>query len=267
MKVLRYRGETLTLAATVTTAQVLGAPPEMNMVEVEVPSTTKENISLLFCPKLYRVVFYDASAAAGSQYIDLTSNLVDRNTSTSTGTTLDAWATGDALYVGVELVRFRGLNVDAGNLHTGDASVMTGKFWNGSAWTNATISDGTLSGGKTLAQDGLITWTVPTTWVARTLPLDSPKITIPCYWMQFTVSVALDADISLVQLTAMANTTLNSATADAEGIDYVLLQSNAQSLPPYRYYYDPERVGGIEMKSTSITSAANVNWYLCKGGY
>ena len=258
MKIAHMRGETLTLATTVGYSQVLGAPPGANMLEVEVPSATKENISLLLTPKLRHIWYYDDSAT--DKYTNFTKEFSDRNTSTGSGTSLNTFATADFIYFG-GYRRFRGLAVNVANTN-GTGSVATVKYWDGTAWTDITATDGTISGAQTLGQDGLITWTVPTDWTTTTV-----NGVADLYWVRYSVGTALDATVSIIEVYSLANLTLNSTNTDAEGQDYVLLQSNAQSLPPYRYYFDSERYGGVEMKSASITSAANLNWYTCVGGY
>lgn len=254
-KILRHRGETVTLAATgsIGWAQTRGIPPGMNMVEIEAPSTTKENILVALSPKIVKVWFYDASATS---YIDLTAALTDRNTSTASGTNLNEMQTADFLYVGCA-DRYRGLSVDVANTNSAGTAAALVTFWNGTIWTNITPTDGTFST-MTLAQDGLITWTVPTTWVKTTVNSEPSSL----YWTRYAVSAALaDTSVSIAELVSLANLTLNSGDTDAEGIDRFLLQSNAQSLPPYCYRFDSEVFGGIELTSISITSAANVNWY------
>jgi len=79
----------------------------------------------------------------------------------------DVFANGGAIYVGSH-VPFRGVAVTNGNANT-NASVLTVNYWNG-AWTGVSgFTDGTSSGGKTQAQSGLVTWTVPTDWKAQFL--------------------------------------------------------------------------------------------------
>lgn len=102
---------------------------------------------------------------------------------------MDTAANENYLYAGCH-IPFGGLRVDVGAAN-GTASVMTAQYWNGNTWVAVTISDGTASGGATLAVDGDITWTAPTNW-ART-PLDRRNL----YWIRFKVSVQLDSEVEL----------------------------------------------------------------------
>lgn len=251
MKILRYRGETITLATTVGFSQTLGIPPGMNALRLEVPSATLENISLALTPKIRAVQFYDDSAAA---YTDLTAALTDRNTTTGSDSSFNAMQAADYIYVGCPN-RYRGLSIDVANNNSAGTATMAVNFWNGAAWATTTPTDGTFST-MTLTQDGLVTWTVPTTWETTTV-----NGSIPLYFVRINVSANLaDTSVSMAQLVSLANLTLNAATSDAEGIDYMLLQSNNRTLPPYYIGFDVSLFGGIEMKSTSITSAANLTW-------
>lgn len=247
----RIRGETVTLAATIGFNQVRGIPPGCNHLQIHCPSATLENIEVGFGPKIKRIWFYDDSAT--DKFADLTQNLIDRNTSTGSGNSLNSMQTADFLYIGCAR-RFRGVSLDVTNTN-GNAATATWEYWNGSAWTDITATDGTASGGATLAQDGLVTWTVPTDWVSNAVNGQT------LYWARLKVSAALDATVSIVEVTALMNTVLNSANTDAEGYDTAKIRSNNDTLPPFCFPFDMEEFGGVELKSASITSAANLNWF------
>lgn len=254
-KILRHRGETVTLAATgsIGFAQTRGIPPGMNKVEIEVPSATKENILVALSPKIKKIWFYDNSAGT---YTDLTAALTDRNTGTTTGSSLNEMQAADFLYFGCD-ARYRGLSVDVANTNSLGTATAAVTYWNGSAWTTATPTDGTLST-RTLAQDGLITWTVPTDWARTTVNSEPTSL----FWVRYAVSANLtDTSVSIAEVVTLANLTISNDSSDTEGFDRIYMQSNAQSLPPYCIHFDDEIFGGIELTSTSITSAANVNWY------
>lgn len=124
---------------------------------------------------------------------------------------LDTNANGDALWVGSH-IPFRGLvaDVDAAN---GTASVLTGSYWNGSALSDISLTDGTTSGGATFAVDGAITWTVPTDWAAASLvTIAAPGSGIanrglPLYWVKLVVSAAMDSSTTLNSLLARVRST------------------------------------------------------------
>jgi hypothetical protein len=82
---------------------------------------------------------------------------------------------------------------------------LTGAYWNGSAWTSVTITDGTKSGTTTLAQNGDVTFTIPDDWEANTVN------SIETYWIRLDVSVALTPLMSINEITV---TRQNNITAN-----------------------------------------------------
>ena len=263
----RYRGETITLAATVAFATVRGKPHWANYVELEAPSATLEAITVAFTPKIEKVYFYDASLARGSRWNDLTAALTDRNTGTDTSTFLNAMQTGDRLYVGCRR-QFRGLSVDMGGTNAAGTANIVGEYPDQErAWTSLSVTDGT-DATRTLEQDGLITWTVPTAgWLKGTLAHvtglvvdgDDAPVTEGLFWARFRPDAAItDTSVSIDELVALLNATVTGVTIDNEGYDVVRIASGNKG--PYLFPVHPE-IGGIELVSTSITSAALVNWY------
>jgi hypothetical protein len=132
---------------------------------------------------------------------------------------LDTLANGDFLLVGSHLP-FRGVDVDMTASVNANASVLTAKYRKtDGTWADIVATDGTVSAGKTFAQDGQITWTVPTDWAKKTLReiaspapgLAIPYLDEPLYWSRWEVSAALDAST-----TAQAMLALNRSTAYAE---------------------------------------------------
>lgn len=141
---------------------------------------------------------------------------------------LPTFANGGMLLIGSHFP-FRGAyftNVTTNSTN----SVLTVNYWNGSAWASITASDGTASGGKTMAQSGAVSWTVPGAWAAVALKLttgptptftgfpsnvsaDQHRIMVdtPMYWTQWVVSAALDASTSVSEIIPY-----NRATSYAE---------------------------------------------------
>ena len=74
------------------------------------------------------------------------------------------------------------------------AGTMTGKYWNGSAWTAMTVTDNTAAGGKTLAKTGTVTFATTET-IAKPVYLEGYYL----YWYQFTITDG-DATVSRVTL-------------------------------------------------------------------
>lgn len=127
-------------------------------------------------------------------------------------------ALGGYLYVGAH-VPFRGVSVTMTANVNGTASVLSGYYWNGTAWADASVTDGTDNAGATFGQTGNITWTVPTAWAKTSLlGIDSPTpgsdvayYNRPLYWMRFQVSAALDTTTTASQIVS-----LNRSTSYAE---------------------------------------------------
>ena len=151
---------------------------------------------------------------------DYSDEAQDRDATTDVDlSSLGTLANGDYVLVGSHLP-FRGIDIDVDAVNA-NASVLTAKYWNGSAWTDISASDGTASGGATFAQDGQITWTVPASWTKARLreivPASAaavgPTQHEPMYWLRIEVSAALDATttqnawISMPRSTAYAELT------------------------------------------------------------
>ena len=73
----------------------------------------------------------------------------------------------------------------------GNAAVLTGKKWTGTAWASLSITDGTASGGATLAQSGDISWTYDGDMKPRWL------FGKYGYVVRFEVSALLDSEVRL----------------------------------------------------------------------
>lgn len=148
----------------------------------------------------YLTVFKSTDALVTQTNItDYSDNAQDNSTSTDvTLSSLDTLANGDALYVG-SWTPFGGLTVDVDATNS-TASVLTVHYWNGSAWTDISATDGTDNAGATFGQDGSITWTVPAAWASVALQDTATTIirgvgilTAPQYWVRLSVSAALDS--------------------------------------------------------------------------
>lgn len=188
------------------------------------PSGGATRGKFLYCPRGAILKATDKLATAAA-ITDATETLQDGSTSTVLSlNSLDVAANLDFLYVGCH-VPFRGANIDVVNTN-GTASVLTVKYWNGTAWADITATDGTVSGGATLAVDGSVTWTVPADWVAGPLgsiaiggsagiadtTLNVGRHMMPFYWTRWEVSVQLDATVSIAHMLLLNK----SATAYAE---------------------------------------------------
>lgn len=73
-----------------------------------------------------------------------------------------------------------------------NAATLAVHFWNGTAWTAVSnLSDGTASGGATLAQSGSVTFDYPSGWTANTVDSTSG------YHLRVSVSAAMSATTSV----------------------------------------------------------------------
>jgi hypothetical protein len=86
----------------------------------------------------------------------------------------------DAAYFGAYLP-FNAIKVDIGTAGNYVATTVW-EYWNGSAWTALTVTDGTVSGGLTFAQDGVVSFSEPSDWA--TVAVDSTTM----YWVRCRVS-------------------------------------------------------------------------------
>lgn len=157
----------------------------------------------------------DLLAAIGN-LTDASENCQDGLTATVLNlNSLDTLANSDAVYVGVHLP-IRGLRVIIGNTN-GNAATLTVTYWNGTAWTDISATDGTASGGATFGQTGNITWTIPTTWQKASLasifgtlgtammaPAVQPaSLVTPYLWLRLETSAAFDATVTATGLFAL----------------------------------------------------------------
>ena len=69
-----------------------------------------------------------------------------------------------------------------------------------------------------------------------------------------------DTSVTLAELTALFNDTLNVLTLDNEGQSAIRILSHAGGMQPYRIPLDTDRYGSIELVSATLTSAAHINW-------
>jgi hypothetical protein len=143
---------------------------------------------------------------------------------------LKSLANGGAIYVGSH-VPFRALRSVTVGANTGSASTILVEYWNGSTWVDISATDGSTTGGKTFAQSGDITWTIPAAWakkelyeIFRTLytPCVGPFVysSIPLYWLRISVSVVLSATVTLSSLMALNRSTAYAELLSSLGLEF-----------------------------------------------
>ena len=238
-------GESLTFA---TGNLVRAMNAARGAVAVEVRGTTLASAGWNFTPRLAKAFKF---TAVGSVYRDDTLTLSERGTNT-TVTYNSMVATNDFLYVGVE-VPFRGAYVNLVNAN-GTASVLSGFYWDGATWTGLTETDGTTSGGATLAIDNAITWTVPTDWTTT-----SVNGSAQLFWVRFNSDGGTDSATSLAEVIPLP--IQPSVSSAVGGADLPILVGSAAAAN--MYYFDTDLIGGIELTEAN-TGVIRVEW-LCAG--
>lgn len=238
-------------AALTTTASRTLLPAGTKIVQL-IPRNFSTAVVARFATCPYITVLKTADAL--STFTDYSAEANDADTSTVVDlSSLDTYANSDAVYIGAH-VPFRGLAVDMSAAVNANASVLTAYYWNGSAWTDTSATDGTASGGATFAQDGNITWTVPTAWTmtgladANGLAKGTGMYTEPMYWIQLRVSAALDSTTTLSSIIALPR-----STSYAELINTTPLEFGVNS--------GPGGVAAIEHLTDAGTANLIINCY------
>jgi hypothetical protein len=175
----------------------------------------------------------------------------------------------DYLYLGLA-EKARGLAIDMDGTNAQGTAAMNVGLWTGGGWVTyntagLTLTDGTFTT-CTFGQDGLVTWTVPTDMVtarlADTGALANPPDTERLYWLRLSVSTALtDTSVTIDSIVALMSDRINQADGSQTDLDEVYISSVAGGGHLYEFEIDSNVIGGVELTSASITSAANINYY------
>lgn len=222
------RGGTSTGVALSTTAAYIPIPKATKYLSLTPRDFTTGVVARVgLCPWALVLKTTDS----GATLTDYSSEAQDGSTATSVVlSSIGTAAQGDFLYVGCH-VPFRGANIDI-DAANGTASTLTVEYWDGSAWTGITATDGTGSGGASMAVDGSVTWTVPTDWAPTGLLVTGdftaslPGTGNKYYWTRWEWSVALDSSTTLDHLIC-----LPQSTAYAELVTGQTLETGIQFGP------------------------------------
>jgi hypothetical protein len=239
-------GETLSLSTTLAS---LGIPPNVYQAMLYGPSS---DFRMNLNPAIKDVYFYDASADAGSRYSSQTINLLDRSTSTGTGTAMDAATTSDYLYICLEEPA-AGIRVVIGAANGNTSTLLAEYRQNDDSWTSLSATDGTVSSGDTLAVTGSITWTAVTNWKRGQLggpndPFDTTNADAPTtngMWMRLSWNGALDSDTEIDSLWALNNDTKRGYFRTGQ---------------EYKISFDRRVLGSIECILASGTDTLQITW-------
>ena len=200
----RSLGESVAGATTAALATTTQKPGWAHVARI----TADADSGYLLCPELRKLWVYENGAGS---YTDYTDEAKDKDTTTKV--ILDSLDTDDYVYFGAD-EPFRGIAVDIG-AGNDTASALTVELSDGDGtWSSVSDTDGTNVAGDTLKQDGLITWTPPSTWVEDTVNGLSKL-----FWARLSVSVALDTEVEVNSFTLLNRETVaahfDTATAGA----------------------------------------------------
>jgi hypothetical protein len=206
--VVEFYGESITADAT--TLKVLGVP--ISADELMLYCSSKET-RVQTSPVISQCL---VTADSGVTFSNYTQQTKDRDTGTVVVLdSLDTAANGDYFYLAA-INKFAGAWLDIGAAN-GTVSTLSGYYWNGTAWADASITDGTKSGTTTLAQDGNITWTPASAWAKTTLNGMSGL-----YVIRFQVSVQLDDEVEVDQIFLLPDVTTNPGGYFNAATDYIM---------------------------------------------
>lgn len=251
-------GAPLTVSATTNVNAYTAFYPGTQFVElVGRAYSTAVVIQYAFNPWLTVLKTTDSFAAAANT-TDYSANAQDNDASTDV--TLSSLATTGQLWVGADLP-FRGVFADvdgSANANNTAAATCSVFYYNGSTMAAVSgLADSTSSGSAVFAQDGAISWTVPTDWtrgklvdIASAHP-DVPMARSSLYWVKLTFSGALDSSALLDALLAMNRST-----------KYASLVSGVQEL----FEIDRDKWGCIEAITDAGTASLVVNCMTARSG-
>jgi hypothetical protein len=205
--------------ALTTTLTTIGLPLNTKWVSITPRNfSTAVVAQVLVNPWLTVIKTQDAFATIGTDYSNAAQ---DANATTDVSLdALDTLANGDALWVGSH-VPFAGASIDVDTVNA-VSNTLTVTYWNGVSMVTTGATDNTDTGAS-LAQDGTVTWTVPTAWKAASLndilaalsmaggKWPGQEYGAQLYWTRWVWSAALTASTSLNSIHA-----LNRATTYAE---------------------------------------------------
>jgi hypothetical protein len=220
-------------------------------------SSTAVVVRYAFCPYL---VILKADSSDGLKTKPLDYSVVAQDGSTATSVDLSSLAAGRYLYVG-SAIPFRGVNIDVDAVNGTATTVLTVSYWNGSAWTDTSDTDGTINngGGISLAVDGSVTWTVPAAWVSASLGKIFTTGSSPIaaefkwrdtamYWTRWEWDDDMDSAVTLDHMLGIN-----------ESIAYAEVSTGVATEGRVNHGFGSNGVGGVEALTDSGTANLLVN--------
>jgi hypothetical protein len=142
---------------------------------------------------------------SASQYSDFTKDVTDGRSSTEA---IAMGAASDVWYVCSPEIA-KGINLDLGGTVNATSRTATVSAWRSGSWTDVSATDGTASGGATMAVDGNLTWTAGA---------DEMRVLggVMGYWYRISFSGALSNSVDVV--TAQVQFDLAAVTNKWDGV-------------------------------------------------
>ena len=220
--------------ALTTTAGLISIPLGADWIKVAARNFAGANaVQFLLNPFLTILRTTDSLAGPiynitpGGNSVDISKEMQDGDTTDFPIDALPTAANGGYIYVGADSP-FRGVAVDLGSEVNDDASVLTVNYWNGSAWTDTSDTDGTDVGGDTMKQDGNVTWSVPAAWTKASLSeigdvtrsTRNPQAGASLYWTRWQFSAAMDASVDIAQIRPLNRSTTYAELAEGDSLEF-----------------------------------------------
>jgi len=145
-----------------------------------------------------------------------------------TATPFTTFAT-DSLYLGFD-IPFSSVAWTTTVANDVAASNLLVTYWNGSSWASVTgYADTTIVGGITLAQTGVISWTLPSNWIAGTT--DTTPALSSAYWIRIRADKGLKATTacSAIKLGSSLSVNLSSYSTIQQLVDYLDAQPHYEA--------------------------------------
>jgi hypothetical protein len=159
---------------------------------------------------------------------------------------LDAFPSGGNIVIGfANPQQAVNLRMVAGEVNT-NASVLTVKYWSGTAWTAVSnLVDGTSDGGKAFGKTGVVSWSQLDDGTEFTTSVGDE---VPLYYYQFTFSANLSAAVGIYYVTGIENpATVNGYRIPAEfqGRAWFFSEKNGeQNKAIYSQFNNPDVFNG-----------------------
>jgi len=187
------------------------------------------------CPEIRKAWIYENGAGS---YTDVTDTLKSKDVADTTD--LSSFAADDYLYIGADLP-FRALAINLTSAVNDTASVMTIETSDGDGtWTSVSITDGTDSSGDTLKIDGVVNWTVASTWLPDTVNKMERM-----YWIRLSVSTVLDSSVTVEGLLLIGQEDLGGAIESVTAGPIELRMGD---------------LGGLDFTCATGTPANSITW-------